>query len=35
VPSPGARFDIALAMMIGLLGVALFLYLLRAVVPTI
>jgi putative membrane protein len=35
VPSPGARFDIALAMMIGLLGVALFLYLLRAVVPAI
>jgi len=35
VPSPGARFDLVLAMMIGLLGAALFLYLLRAVVPAL
>ena len=35
VPSSGARFDVALAMLIGLLGVALFLYLARAVLPTI
>jgi putative membrane protein len=30
VPSSGERFDLALAALIGLLGVALFLYLLRA-----
>jgi putative membrane protein len=35
VPSSGARFDIALAALIGLLGVALFLYLSRAVLPAI
>lgn len=35
VPSPGERFDVVLAGMIGLLGVALFLYMLRAVFPAI
>jgi putative membrane protein len=35
VPSPGERFDLALAGLLGLLGVALFLYMLRAVLPTI
>jgi putative membrane protein len=35
VPSPGERFDVALAVLIGLLGVALFLYLSRAVLPAI
>ena len=35
VPSPGARFDIALAGLLGLLGVALFLYLSRAVLPAL
>jgi putative membrane protein len=35
VPSPGARFDLALAVMIGLLGASLALYLSRAVLPTI
>jgi putative membrane protein len=35
VPSSGARFDVALAALIGLLGVALFLYLSRAVLPAI
>jgi putative membrane protein len=33
VPSPGERFDLALAVLIGLLGVALFLYMSRAVLP--
>jgi putative membrane protein len=33
VPSPGERFDLALAALIGLLGVSLFLYLGRAVMP--
>jgi putative membrane protein len=33
VPSPGERFDLALALLLGLLGVALFLYMARAVVP--
>ena len=33
VPSAGERFDIGLAALIGLLGVALFLYLSRAVLP--
>jgi inner membrane protein YidH len=33
VPSPGERVDVALAVLIGLLGVALFLYLSRAVLP--
>lgn len=33
VPSPGERFDLALAALIGLLGVALFLYLAHAIVP--
>ena len=35
VPSAGERFDIGLAALIGLLGVALFLYLSRAVLPAI
>ena len=35
VPSSGERFDVALAVLIGLLGVALFLYLSHAVVPAI
>ena len=35
VASPGERFDIALAVLLGLLGVALFLYLSRAVLPAI
>jgi putative membrane protein len=35
VPSPGERFDVALAVLLGLLGVALFLYLSRAVLPAI
>jgi putative membrane protein len=35
VPSSGAQFDIALATLIGLLGVALFLYLSRAVLPAL
>ena len=33
VPSPGERFDLALAALIVLLGIALFLYLSRAVLP--
>ncbi len=35
VPSAGERFDIALAGLLGLLGVALFLYLSRAVLPAL
>jgi len=35
VPSPGERFDLALAVLIGLLGAALFLYMSRAVLPVI
>jgi putative membrane protein len=35
VPSPGERFDLALAALIGLLGLALFLYMSRAVLPAI
>jgi putative membrane protein len=35
VASPGERFDVALAGMIGLLGAALFLYLSHAVFPTL
>jgi putative membrane protein len=35
VPSPGERFDIALAVLIGLLGISLFLYLSRAVLPAL
>jgi putative membrane protein len=35
VPSPGERFDLALAIMIGLLGASLALYLSRAVLPTL
>jgi putative membrane protein len=35
VPSPGERSDVALAVLIGLLGVSLFLYLSRAVLPAI
>jgi putative membrane protein len=34
-PSPGERFDLALAALIGLLGIALFLYLSRAVLPAL
>jgi putative membrane protein len=33
-PSPGERFDLALAALIGLLGISLFLYLASAVLPT-
>jgi putative membrane protein len=35
VPNPGQRFDLALAVLIGLLGSALFLYMSRAVLPAI
>jgi putative membrane protein len=35
VPSPGERFDLTLAALIGLLGLALLLYLSRAVLPAI
>ena len=35
VSSSGERFDLALAALIGLLGVALFLYLSRAVLPAL
>jgi putative membrane protein len=35
MPSSGERFDIALAALIGLLGVSLFLYLSRAVLPAL
>ena len=35
VPSPGERFDLALAALIGLLGIALFLYMARAVLPSL
>jgi putative membrane protein len=35
VPSTGGRFDTALAVLIGLLGASLFLYLSRAVAPEI
>ena len=35
VPSPGERFDVALAVLIGLFGVSLFLYLSRAVLPAL
>ena len=35
VPSPGERFDILLAVLLVLLGVALFLYMSRAVLPAI
>ena len=35
VASPGERFDLALAALIGLLGVAMFLYLSRAVLPAL
>jgi putative membrane protein len=35
VPSPGERFDVVLAVLLGLLGVALFLYMSRAVLPAI
>jgi putative membrane protein len=34
VPSPGERFDLALAALIGLLGAALLLYMAGAVFPT-
>ena len=35
VASPGERLDLALALLIGLLGAALFLYMSRAVLPAI
>lgn len=35
VASPGARFDLALAGLLGLLGAALFLYMSRAVLPVL
>jgi putative membrane protein len=35
MPGPGGRFDLALAIMIGLLGASLALYLSRAVLPTL
>jgi hypothetical protein len=35
VPSPGERSDVALAVLLVLLGLALFLYLSRAVLPAI
>jgi putative membrane protein len=35
VPSPGERFDLALAIMVALLGASMVLYLSRAVVPTL
>jgi putative membrane protein len=35
VPTPGERFDLTLAALIGLLGLALLLYLSRAVLPAI
>ena len=35
VSSPGERFDLALAFLIGLLGAALFLYLSRTVLPAL
>jgi putative membrane protein len=35
VPNTGERFDLALAVLIGLLGVAMFLYLSRAVLPAL
>jgi putative membrane protein len=35
VPSSGERFDLALSALIGLLGVSLFLYLARAVLPAL
>jgi putative membrane protein len=35
VPSPGERFDVALAALLGLLGISLFLYMSRAVLPAI
>jgi putative membrane protein len=35
VPSPGERFDLALAALIALLGIALFLYMSRAVLPSL
>jgi putative membrane protein len=35
VPSSGERFDLTLAVLIGLLGLSLFLYLARAVLPAV
>jgi putative membrane protein len=35
VPSTGERFDLALAVLLGLLGASLFLYLTRAVMPVV
>jgi putative membrane protein len=35
LPSPGERFDLALAALIGLLGAALFLYMAGAVFPSV
>jgi putative membrane protein len=35
VASPGERFDLALAALLGLLGIALFLYMAHAVLPSL
>jgi putative membrane protein len=35
IASPGERFDLALAALVGLLGASLFLYMIRAVLPTL
>ncbi len=35
IPSPGERFDLALAALFGLLGLSLFLYMAHAVLPAI
>lgn len=35
LPSPGQHFDVALATLIGLLGISLFLYMASAVLPTL
>lgn len=35
LPSPGERFDVALATLIGLLGISLFLYMASAVLPSL
>jgi|SRR5580704_10710764 putative membrane protein len=35
VPSPGSRLDLALAVLLALLGISLFLYMSRAILPTL
>jgi putative membrane protein len=35
VPSTGSRFDLALAVLLALLGISLFLYMSRAILPTL